>query len=163
MKLECVAIKSSNRLLEESIAETKDFILELKAQKQMSKDEHDHWTRLATTYQNSIRDVTTTIEKKGPALQRVKKARLLLEERIDIIVAFMQEKCSDFSLVEELTILAFGDEGSAEEYDLDEDLVNSTLIRIPYRKDIESDEESPKSIADLLMPTSSHSLHLFVE
>lgn len=164
MKLDCVATKSRNRLLQESTAETKDFVAEVKAQEQLHKDEHDLLMSLAATYQKSILELTTAVEKKGPAVERVKKARVVWEDRIGILVAFMKKNCGDLALVEELTRFSLGEEqgGHDKGYESAEE-VRSSCVRMPYAKQIESDDESPRSVSDLLMPTSSHSLHLFLE
>ncbi|CAB9512817.1 expressed unknown protein [Seminavis robusta] len=166
MKLEVLSTSSNNRLLQESNAQTKAFVAELQEQqKDLLVPEHDYLMRLASTYQKSILDTEESIEKKEPKLRQVKTDRLLFEDRIDIVVDFMQKKCKDFSLVEELTAMAFDDEGweTGDDSSVDDDGDSRASSYIRYSS--ESEEESPRrdrGIADLLFPTSNHSLHIFL-
>lgn len=166
-RLETASVRSQNQVLQERIAEMKMFFAEVKYQMRHSKQEHDQFKTVATTYKQSILDLRKAIAKKAPAVEKVKAARLGVEDKIEAIVALMQEKCSDFQLVEELSGLAGLDESGWEDneddFDSDEDRRRSYISSQYSNKIVDSDDESPRSVADLLVPTSNHSLHLFLE
>lgn len=166
-RLETASIRSQNQVLQERIAEMKMFFAEVKYQMRHAKQEHTQFMTVATTYKQSIRDVRKAIATKSPAVEKVKAARLRVEDKIEAIVALMQEKCSDFQLVEELSGLAGLDESGWEDneddFESDEDRRCSYISSQYSNKIVDSDDESPRSVADLLVPTSNHSLHLFLE
>ena len=153
MKLEVLTTSSSNRLVEESTAEVLQSIREVEALQRQALIEHDQLVQLASTYQRSILDLEEAIDKKESPIRRVKSTRLLYEDKVDLIVDLMQKKCKDYDLVEELTILAaFEDETGWEEgVDSDSETEEHYVTRTPYRNE-----------TDLLIPTSSHSLHIFL-
>jgi len=185
LRLEILTTSSSNSLLEESNAEMATYMAELEAMKKKDLREHDQLVQIASIYQQGILDWADVIDKKDPMIERAKKMKLLYDDKIDVIVDMMQKKCNSFALIEELTIMAFGEEGteSGDEDGEDSDDSEShdrhqlnvcagrkastkSQTRLPYTKRSEQDDEedeeddSPRSVMDLI-PTSSHSLHIF--
>lgn len=168
LKLEVLTIASSNGLLEETIAEVLESIREEELFQKQAWQEHDQLAHLAATYQRSILDAEEAIDKKQTPTKRVKATRLIYEDKIDLVVNLMQKKCKDCELVEELTALAaFEDEtgwedGESETEYASEEEEHYVVSRAPYRK-IETavKDRGIRVVDDMLVPTSSHSFHIF--
>jgi hypothetical protein len=167
IKLEFLTTKSSNALLEESTIETRVFIAELEAHQQdILLRERTHWMQLATTYQKALLDLEEALERLEPHREKVKSDLIRFEDRIDRVVDFMQKYCKDDDLVEELTEMAFdenedGWEDEDHESSDDDDDNSRTSFIAPYTAS-DSEGERRWSVSDVLVGTSSHSLHLFL-
>ena len=164
-KLEMLATKAENGLLEESIAEVRESLQEGKMMERFSLQEHDQLVQLTSTYRKSLLSLEGKIDRKDAPIKRAKNIRLIYEDKMDSIVDMVQKQCKDYDLVEEVTAqAAFEDEVEWEEETTTEDDDASS-----------SDEEDKEALmrkalykgklaerrADLLSSTSNHSLYIF--
>jgi chromosome segregation ATPase len=186
LKLQILTTASSNSLLQDQLEETRAMCSQAERHhKQHTEAEHDSLLRLVANYESGTMDLEDAIDGKASQLERVKKSRRQYEDRVDQIVEYLQQKCKDAQLVEEVVALADDDDGwdDCSSDDDDESQVCTKTFRhkrlqklsqstlkgtMPYKQSIDYDEaprtpvdkDSPKSVSDLIT-LSSHSLHIF--
>jgi len=168
MKLQVLTTIATNDLLAETAADMRECIRDAETSHEQSILEHDKLVQLSQQYQRSIANLEQAIDKKHGPARKARAGRLKYEDKIDIIVDMMQQKCQDLQLVEELTELAqFEDEDAGWETGSESDSEDSYLSKTSFCSSkseiiIENGEGLKRPVEDLLIPTSSHSLHIFL-
>ena len=162
-KLEMLATKAENGLLEESIAEMQESLQEARVMERFSLQEHDQLVQLTSTYRKSILSMEGKIDRKDTPINRAKNIRLIYEDKMDIIVDIVQKKCKDYDLVEEVTAqAAFEDYTESEEETEDDDASSTDEERKErYTRKALYRSKLAERKADVLSSTSSHSLYIF--
>jgi hypothetical protein len=167
IKIEILATASNVNIIEESTLEMNQYIADVENALECHLREQEQLLKMASYYQDGIKNLQGSLERKDPEISRVKKLRFHYEDKIDEIVEVFKNKCSDADLVEELTSMAIDEAGWDGDWSEvpNERLRLNVVTKTPYTnagEETEEDRESPKSVADLVS-ISSHSLHVFRE